>query len=147
MPATEHPPIEVAVVGAGMIVHDQILPSLYHLQRLGIVGQIQIAATSSARIRELTGPRFGEAFPGQSFTGHPPADAVPEVLDPFRYQEVVARLPPRNLVVIATPDPLHREMISFLSSVIPSQGTGFSSTSRHTSLTSLCMFTGSVSLP
>jgi hypothetical protein len=31
---------EVLVVGGGMITNDQILPSLYQLQRLGVIGQI-----------------------------------------------------------------------------------------------------------
>ena len=31
---------DVLIVGGGMITHDQILPSLYHLQRLGVIGEI-----------------------------------------------------------------------------------------------------------
>ena len=34
---------EVLIVGGGMIVHDQILPSLYHLQRQGVVAEIAVA--------------------------------------------------------------------------------------------------------
>ena len=33
--------LEVAIVGGGMITHDQILPSIYHLQRMGCVGGIR----------------------------------------------------------------------------------------------------------
>ena len=113
MPPTDHKPLEVTVVGGGMIVHDQILPSLYQLQRLGVVEDIHVAATSSARIRDLVHPRFEQAFPGQSFTGHPAPETDPKDCDPERYRTVVARMPARNLVVIATPDPLHREMITF----------------------------------
>ena len=28
-------PVDVTIVGGGMITHDQILPSIYHLQRTG----------------------------------------------------------------------------------------------------------------
>ena len=31
---------QVAVVGGGMITNDQILPSLYHLQCQGVIGEI-----------------------------------------------------------------------------------------------------------
>jgi predicted dehydrogenase len=105
--------IDVCVVGGGMIVHDQILPSLYHLQRTGAIGQIDIAATSSARIRDLLNERFERAFPGQSFRAHPAAGADPGERQPGLYKEVVAGLAPRNLVLVATPDPLHYEMVRF----------------------------------
>jgi predicted dehydrogenase len=105
--------IDVCVVGGGMIVHDQILPSLYHLQRTGAIGQIDIAATSSARIRDLLNERFERAFPGQSFRANPPAGADPGERQPDLYKEVVAGLAPRNLVLVATPDPLHYEMVRF----------------------------------
>ena len=36
--------LETVIVGGGMITHDQILPSLYHLQRLGRIGAITICA-------------------------------------------------------------------------------------------------------
>ena len=36
-----------------MITHDQILPSLYHLQRQGVVGPIRICALNSAPLRAL----------------------------------------------------------------------------------------------
>jgi D-galacturonate reductase len=113
MPQIAQQPLKITVVGSGMIVHDQILPSLYHLQRLGIVEDIHIVATSSTRIRELGQPRFEQAFPGQSFIGHPAAATDPEDCDPERYRTIVARMPPRNMVLIATPDPLHGAMITF----------------------------------
>ena len=69
--------LEVAIVGGGMITHDQILPSLYHLQRLGCVGGIRVCALNSAPLRALAeAPRFAEAFPGQSFAAYPGLDAA-----------------------------------------------------------------------
>ena len=44
---------QVLIVGGGMITHDQILPSLYHLQRLGQVGSIRICALNSPPLRAL----------------------------------------------------------------------------------------------
>ena len=46
-------PMHAVVVGGGMITHDQILPSLYHLQRRGQIGPIQVCALNSAPLREL----------------------------------------------------------------------------------------------
>ncbi len=94
-----------------MIVYDQILPSLYHLQRLGQVGQISIAATSSARLKQLTGPRFADAFPGQSFQAHPALDRPESERHPELWKKVIPRLPRQSLVIVATPDETHDEMV------------------------------------
>ena len=94
-----------------MIVYDQILPSLYHLQRLSQVGQISIAATSSARLKQLTGPRFADAFPGQSFQAHPALDRPESERHPELWKEVIPRLPRQSLVIVATPDETHDEMV------------------------------------
>ncbi len=100
--------LEVVVVGGGMITHDQILPSLYQLQREGILGTIKICALNSAPLRALAKePRFAEAFPGQSFEAFPPLDSPPEATHPDLFREVLATLPPDNLVVVAVPDHLH----------------------------------------
>jgi len=105
--------MQVTVVGGGMIVHDQILPSLYHLQRRDVIGQISIAATSTARLRDLVNPTFEQAFPGQTFVAHPELSTPPEKRDRGLYRQVVADMPPRQLVVIATPETLHFDMVSF----------------------------------
>ena len=34
----------VAVLGGGMITHDQLLPSFYQLQRIGVIGDILVNA-------------------------------------------------------------------------------------------------------
>jgi D-galacturonate reductase len=104
-------PPEVLIVGAGMIVHDQLLPSLYHMQRQGRIGAISICAQHSRSWRALAqAADLAEAFPGQSFHGFPGAgDPVRPQPDLFR--EVIARLPQRNIVVVAVPDPLHFDVI------------------------------------
>lgn len=103
--------LQVTVIGGGMIVHDQILPSLYQLQRLQVVTDIQIVATSSAHIPHLRSERFTSAFTGHSFTSIPDATADPAHRDPDRYRAVVEQMAPSQLVVVATPDPLHFDMV------------------------------------
>jgi D-galacturonate reductase len=104
--------LDVVVVGGGMITHDQILPSLYHLQRQGVLGSIRICALNSAPLRILAeSPRFAEAFPGQGFEAFPPLDSPPDIIQADLFREAIALLPPDNLVVVAVPDHLHGPVI------------------------------------
>lgn len=102
---------DVLVIGAGMIVHDQILPSLYHLERLGQIGEIHIVATSASRMRLLVNDRFQQAFPGQNFAAHPALDDPQAAAQPDRWRAAIAALRPQSLVVVATPDHTHDEMV------------------------------------
>ncbi|MDY0167836.1 MAG: Gfo/Idh/MocA family oxidoreductase, partial [Thermoguttaceae bacterium] len=105
-------PVDVVIVGGGMITHDQLLPSIYHLQRRGEVGAIRVCALNSAPLRELAeSPRLTEAFPGQSFEAFPALDVPPDRMHPDLFSEVVASLPPRQLVVVAVPDHFHAPVI------------------------------------
>ena len=104
--------LDVVVVGGGMITHDQILPSLYHLQRLGQLGAIRICALNSPPLRALAEePAFQEAFPEQGFEAFPSLDEPPEKMHPELFKEVIASLPPYNLVVVAVPDHFHDAVI------------------------------------
>jgi len=104
--------LAVTVVGGGMITHDQILPSLYHLQRQGAIAQIAVCALNARPLRELAeSARFARSFPGQSFVPFPPLDADPDAPHPALFREVIEKMPPRNLVVVALPDHLHFEAI------------------------------------
>lgn len=80
----------VLLIGAGMIVHDQILPSLLHLQVIGQVSDIEVCATKQSSIDALPAGRF------RGFAGD--------------YRERIAALPKYSIVFVATPDPLHHEM-------------------------------------
>ena len=92
---------EVLVVGGGMIVHDQILPSLYHLQRLGRVGAIRVCARRAETLQSLAeSEQLRRAFPGQSFNA---------TLEPFA--DALRKLSSRQIVFIAVPDQLHYEFI------------------------------------
>jgi predicted dehydrogenase len=88
---------DVLIAGAGMIVHDQILPSLYHLQRLGRIGAIAVCARRAESLRALAdaGP-LCRAFPGQTFES---------VLEPF--EDVLKRPAAHSIAFIAVPDQLH----------------------------------------
>ena len=102
--------MESLIVGGGMIVHDQILPSLYHLQRQGRIGEIAVCASRHATVRALAEAEpLLRAFPGQSFRGYP--DGETGSPQPELYREHIARLEPRNLVVVAVPDQLHYEVV------------------------------------
>ncbi|MGA2327992.1 MAG: Gfo/Idh/MocA family oxidoreductase [Bryobacteraceae bacterium] len=92
---------EVTIIGGGMITHDQLLPSLYHMQRLGRIGEISVCARTSRTLDSLAASEIlRRAFPGQSFRAS---------LEPFG--ELIARMPPRNMVVVAVPDQLHFDVI------------------------------------
>jgi len=93
--------LDVLIVGGGMIVHDQILPSLYHLQRLGRVGGITVCARRAETLQALTEAAMPRrAFPGQSFHA---------TLQPFAH--AMRQMDPRNIVFVAVPDQLHHEVI------------------------------------
>lgn len=109
---SQQTPIEVLIVGGGMITHDQLLPSLYHLQRRGMVGPIRICALNSVPLRALAeDATFRAAFPGQSFQAMPALEEPPERVFPDLFREAVAAMPRENLVVVAVPDHLHDAVV------------------------------------
>src|SRR5579862_8422846 len=100
--------LDVTIVGGGMITFDLLLPSLYHLQRTGVVGKIDVCALNTAPLKALAdNPEFHEAFPGQSFTPHPSFSEPAEATFPDLYREVIAGMAPGNMVTVAMPDNLH----------------------------------------
>jgi predicted dehydrogenase len=104
----------VAVIGGGMITHDQILPSLYELQRNSVIGEIQICGQRSSTLRSLVeSPALQRAFPGQSFVAFPPLDDTSETPQPRLYEQVVRALPEQSIVIVALPDHLHKEAILY----------------------------------
>ncbi len=106
-------PLNITILGGGMIVHDQILPSLYQLQRERRIGAITIAASSTARLRDLVTDRFTHAFPGQSFQAMPALSEPDAKRFPDQWKQAVAAMKPRQMVIVATPDEMHFEMVKF----------------------------------
>jgi predicted dehydrogenase len=112
MSASTRTKLDVLIIGGGMITHDQILPSVYHLQRLGMVGSIRIVALNSAPLRTLAeAPQLAEAFPGQGFEALPALDKPSQEMFPDLYKEAVAGLRPHQVVVVAVPDHVHYPVI------------------------------------
>ena len=106
--------VDVVIVGGGMITHDQLLPSIYHLQRRGDVGKITICALNAAPMRALAeSAAFAAAFPGQSFEAMPSLDTPDDQTFPDLYKEAIASLSPQNLVVVAVPDHLHDPIVRY----------------------------------
>jgi D-galacturonate reductase len=107
-------PLEITMIGGGMIAHDQILPSLYHLQRTGVVGPIRIAARHSKLLRELAdAPTLKKNFAGQSFEAHPSLTEDPQASHPDMYKRVIEKTKKHQLVVVATPETTHNEIVRF----------------------------------
>ena len=102
-------PQQVTVVGGGMITRIQLLPSIYHLQREGTVGEIHACALNGAPLAALkSDAALAAGFPGQDFTPHPdPAEVDPQQPFPDLYKEVLAAAPRGSIAVVAVPDPLH----------------------------------------
>jgi predicted dehydrogenase len=104
--------IDVTIIGGGMITHDLLLPSIYHMQRTGIVGTIHVCSLNSAPLKYLKNSKeIKKAFPDQDFLAHPPVEEPEENSYPDLYRNVIADMKPRQLVVVAMPDQLHYAVI------------------------------------
>jgi len=103
---------QVCIVGGGMITQVQILPSIYQLQRMGVVGSIDICALSNGPLKQLANDRaLKEAYPGQSFAAHPSVDTDPKKQFADMFRGVIAKMDEGNIVVIAVPDQVHYDVI------------------------------------
>jgi D-galacturonate reductase len=102
---------EVTIVGAGMIVHDQILPSLYQLQRLGRIGRITVCDARRRAVESLAKAEdIVRAFPDRSFRAYPDSGDA-DSLQPDISRKVIEAMPPNQIVVAAVPDQLHYGVI------------------------------------
>ena len=103
---------DVVIIGGGMITHDLILPSVYHLQRLGRINKLTICALNSAPLKTLhASAELQQAFPGQSFEASPSLKEKPDRMFPELYKEVLAMLAPRQNVIVAVPDQFHYSVV------------------------------------
>jgi predicted dehydrogenase len=95
-----------------MITNDLILPSIYHLQRIGVVGNIGVCALNTPPLKSLKeNEEIREAFPEQDFTAHPDLKEKPDENFPGLYKEVLAGMKKRQAVVVAMPDQLHYRVV------------------------------------
>ncbi len=105
-------PMDVTIIGGGMITHDLILPSVYHLQRTGTVGAIGVCALNTPPLNVLrTSAEFRQAFPGQEFTPYPALDEPPDKAFPELYKDVLKRMRPRQAAIVAMPDQFHYAVV------------------------------------
>jgi predicted dehydrogenase len=102
---------DILIVGGGMITHDQLLPAAYELQRQGRVGKISVCAQRPRTVQKLAASRtLAEAFPEQAFTPYP-MDGDLDAPQPEIFREVIARMSPGGVVMVAVPDQRHRDVI------------------------------------
>ncbi|MBE9565149.1 MAG: Gfo/Idh/MocA family oxidoreductase [Proteobacteria bacterium] len=99
--------MNVLLIGGGMISQEVVIPALLQERLRGVVGDLHISALNSGIIKQCE-----ELFPGGQFQGHPdPAKYAADDNQPALYQEAMAKLGEHGLVVVATPDHLHTNMI------------------------------------
>ena len=100
--------LDVVIIGGGMITYDLLLPCVYHLQRTGYVSNIKVCALNSAPLKALKNSKeISEAFPGQDFEAYPAVSEPEDIKYPDLYKEVLAKMKPRQIVIIALPDQFH----------------------------------------
>jgi predicted dehydrogenase len=105
-------PLDILIIGGGMITNDLLLPSVYQLQRTGCVGSIAVCALNSAPLIALKkNPELLEAFPDQTFEAMPALTEPPEKVFPDLYLKALERLSPRQAVIVAVPDQFHYEIV------------------------------------
>ena len=102
------PPLAAAVVGGGMITQEVILPTHFQERRRGRIGAVSLASRRAATVRACQ-----EMFPSEPLAGFPdPASgADAEESRPDAYLEALDQLGEGGLVVVATPDHLHTEVV------------------------------------
>ncbi len=95
------------VVGGGMITQEVVLPTLFQERRRGRVGRVVLASRRAATVR-----RCQELFPDEQLDGFPDPEATPpEEGHPRAYLQALDQLGEGGLVVVATPDHLHTEVV------------------------------------
>lgn len=104
--------LDVLIVGGGMITYDLILPTVYHLQRTGVVDKIKICALDSGPLKALKNSKdIKDAFPGQDFEAFPSVNEPEKNKYPELYKSLIAGMKPRQIVVVAMPDQLHYPVV------------------------------------
>ncbi len=104
--------LDVVIIGGGMITYDLLLPAVYHLQRTGYVNKIKICALDSVPLKALKNSKeIKEAFPGQDFEAFPSVKEPEKNKYPELYKEIIAKMKPRQIVIVAMPDQLHYPVV------------------------------------
>ena len=102
----------VLVIGAGMIVRDQILPTLLQMRREAAIGEVTVCSQRNRSIEALRDdPALKQAFPDCSFEPRFIPDAHPDAPHPRAYLAALRSLPERSVVVVAVPDQVHHRIV------------------------------------
>lgn len=105
--AMNYKPLDLTVIGAGMIVHDLLLPVSYQLQRLGFVSNITVCDMRASSLKALKEDKeLNMAFPGQTFTPCPDIKDG-DSQDKAVYKKALEKKGSHQAVIIALPDQLH----------------------------------------
>ena len=92
-----------------MITHDQILPTVWQVQRQGRLKHVAVCASRYSTLAALAASAtLQEAFPQSSFNWWPEHDGPPR---PELFRQAIASLPPGNIVIAAVPDQLHYDVV------------------------------------
>ncbi len=104
---------QVLLIGGGMITEIQILPTLYHLQNTGLIGEISIVALNGPPLRKIAeNQTLQKSFPGQGFRPYPDFNKVgDDEVFPDLYKEVLGNAPEHSVAVVAVPDQLHYPIV------------------------------------
>jgi predicted dehydrogenase len=95
-----------------MITHDQVLPSIAHLRRLGQVGRITVAARHSGTMRTLLeSADLRTAFPDLDVTPFPALSEPAGRSHPDAGATVIRRQAKRQIVIVAVPDAAHYDLV------------------------------------
>jgi predicted dehydrogenase len=90
-----------------MITQEVILPTLFQERRRGRIGEVSLASRRAATVNVCR-----DLFPDEAFTGFPdPGQADPEESCPEAYLDALDHLGSFGLVIVATPDHLHTEVV------------------------------------
>jgi predicted dehydrogenase len=82
------------------------------LQRLGVVGEITVCALNSGPLKALKeNGELRAAFPGQDFTVQPAVTTPPDRMFPDLFKDVLAKMRPRQAVIVAVPDWFHYPIV------------------------------------
>jgi D-galacturonate reductase len=108
---SEQKPLDLTIIGAGMIVNDLILPVAYELKRSGYLRDIAVCGTRAASLKALTeNTSICEAFPGMHFTPYPALDSTGSS-NRGLYKSVLAAMEPHQMVAVALPDQIHYRVV------------------------------------
>lgn len=101
------PPLNVLIVGGGMISQEVIFPTIFQQRNMGKINDVLIASRRGRTIQTIR-----NQFPSEKFQAWPDPDLVdPQESFPDAYLDALKALIAPGVVIVATPDHLHTPVI------------------------------------